>query len=127
MPLRLAAGAVVALWLLLAAVSVPDARLRSLRLHRPVETFAQQLSGVHADRAIVFVRHEPRPSPNVSLVTNEPDLGRARLWIVHDLGPRDTALIRLGGGRTAYLYEEGTHTLKAWTVTDTSAVKPPPR
>jgi len=63
---------------------------------------AQALPG---ERLIVFVRYAP-DAPHPGLVSTEPDLDSARLWIVNDLGDRDQALARLAPGRRLYLYDE---------------------
>jgi hypothetical protein len=60
------------------------------------------------DRAIVFVRYGPGHNPHFGLVTNEPDLARARLWIAYDRGNDDSRLIALAPDRVPYLYDEAT-------------------
>ncbi|MBX6331492.1 MAG: glycosyltransferase family 39 protein [Gemmatimonadaceae bacterium] len=61
------------------------------------------------DRIIVFVRYAPDHSPHMSLITNEPDLDRARVWTVYDYGPEDMRLIRLAPQRIPYLFDETKH------------------
>lgn len=62
-------------------------------------------------RAIVFVRYSPRHSPHRSLISNNPDLARAPVWIVYDRGPENARLLGLAPDRAAYLYDEATQTL----------------
>jgi hypothetical protein len=59
------------------------------------------------------VRYEPNHNFHSSLIVNEPDLERARSWIVYDRGPENARLMRLAPDRAAYLFDEATHTLTA--------------
>ncbi len=59
-------------------------------------------------RAIVFVRYGSGHNPHFGLVTNEPDLARARLWIAYDRGADDSRLTALAPDRVSYLYDEET-------------------
>ena len=88
-----------AVWLISAAGRLPAARRRVIRAHAAFVNFGTQLSRIHADRAIVFVRYSPYHSTFRSLVANEPDLARARLWLVHDRGPDNARLLELAPER----------------------------
>lgn len=64
------------------------------------------------ERSVVFVRYGPDHDPHRSLIVNEPDLARARVWVVHDRGEDDTRLLGLAPDRVPYLYEESGRTLR---------------
>jgi dolichyl-phosphate-mannose-protein mannosyltransferase len=57
-------------------------------------------------RSMVFVRYAPKHNPFNSLVTNEPDLDRARVWKVHDRGADNIRLLRLDPSRTPWLFDD---------------------
>ena len=61
-------------------------------------------------RGIVFVAAGPRHRPYESFVVNEPDLDRARVWIVHDRGPDNARLLQFAADRTPYRFDPGTGT-----------------
>lgn len=122
---RVAAAAILVLWFVSSARAVVAARGRSLRLHRPFTTFAQKLSTIRSEKAIVFVREGLSPSPNRSLILNAPDLGRAPIWVVHDLGPRNKDLLRLAGCRSAYIYDPTSHVLNRWPPSSAGMVREP--
>ena len=72
-----------------------------------------------SDSAIVFVRYAPTHNDGLSFVRNVPDLRAARLWTVYDRGAENAQLLRLAPKRTAYLFDEGSWSLKPL---DTTAV-----
>jgi hypothetical protein len=55
---------------------------------------------------MVFVRYAPGHDEDNALVTNRPDLGSARFWLVHDLGEHNQLLMRQAPEREAFLYDE---------------------
>ena len=59
-------------------------------------------------KAVVFVAAGPAHRPYESLVTNEPDLEGARVWVVHDRGDDNRRLIAVAAGRKAYRWDPGT-------------------
>jgi hypothetical protein len=85
---------------------VRQARWHSLLLHQPYEAFQSRLQQIPDRKAIVFVRKTPRHTLGQSLVLNQPDLDRAPVWIVHDLGPQNARLLALAPDRVPYLYDE---------------------
>lgn len=62
--------------------------------------------------AIVFVRYARNHNDGLSLVRNAPDLGAAPVWTVYDRGAENAALRRVAPKRKAYLFDEGSWTLK---------------
>lgn len=58
-----------------------------------------------ASKAIIFLHYAKRPT-HLSLVTNYPDLQRAPIWVVHDLGPRNQELVNTALDRTAFVFDE---------------------
>lgn len=79
--------------------------------------FRDAMANLPGDKLIVFVRYAPRHSPHKSLISNDPDLIRARVWTVYDRGPDDIRLLRLAPNRVPYLYDEAQ---RAFTKLDTT-------
>jgi hypothetical protein len=75
--------------------------------------FAALLRQIPASKAIVFVRYLPTHNVHGSLIVNEPDLARARAWIVYDRGPDNVRLLAFAPDRTPYLYDEATNAVGA--------------
>jgi len=75
--------------------------------------FAAVVHQIPHRKAIVFVRYGPRHNVHASLIVNEPDLMRARAWIVYDRGLDNTRLLALAPDRVPYMYDEATNTLTA--------------
>ena len=75
------------------------------------ESFRATLSTLPTARSIVFVRYEPRMPQHVSVVTNDPDLDAAPVWIVHDRGAENARLLARAPDRTPYVFEETNATL----------------
>jgi hypothetical protein len=68
--------------------------------------FRELLRLIPEERSMVFIRYAPNHSPHMSLVANEPDLAKSRVWTVYDLGAHDTTLMRLDSHRTPYLFDD---------------------
>jgi hypothetical protein len=59
------------------------------------------------DRSILFVRHAKWHEGHWSLVENDPDFARSRVWIAYDRGDSaNAALMRAVPDRNAYLFDE---------------------
>ncbi|MFI5209913.1 MAG: hypothetical protein ACHQ2E_05670 [Gemmatimonadales bacterium] len=101
----------LAVWLAVACAAglalpiVADARHKRSLTSAYHSNFRQRLEEL-PDHSILFVRYEPTHRFYYSLITNPPDLDRARTWIVHDLGPENQRLIALAPDRVPYLYIE---------------------
>jgi hypothetical protein len=95
-----------AIWLVEALATLPRARSLSNIAHTPYRAFRSRLERIRDSKAIVFVRKPPQHTLSQSLVSNVPDLHRARIWIVHDLGPENARLLALAPDRVPYLYDE---------------------
>lgn len=93
-------------WLVGAVRGLPRARSISRMVHKPYDAFQSRLQRIPDRKAIVFVRKTPWHVLGQSLVFNQPDLGRAPVWIVHDLGPENARLLALVPDRVPYLYDE---------------------
>jgi hypothetical protein len=112
---RLARGLILTLlglWFVWSVGVAVDSRARSIRIHRPFVALARALDGLSDQRAVVFVHYGRRHSALWSLVTNEPDLRSARVWLVHDRGAENARLIALASGRRPYLYDEASRSLR---------------
>ncbi len=99
--------------LALSAFSVPDIRdARSVREeHTAFRVRFQSLIAGIPRRAVVFVRYSPYHDVHRSLIENEADLPRARVWLVYDRGLENSRLMRLAPDRAPYLYDEATDAL----------------
>jgi hypothetical protein len=59
------------------------------------------------DRSILFVRHAKWHEAHWSLVANDPDFARSKVWIAYDHGDSaNAALLRRVSDRNSYLYDE---------------------
>jgi Dolichyl-phosphate-mannose-protein mannosyltransferase len=108
--------ALVALLLVLVAASplrseVARARTKHFRLAAYQLYFRELVATIPEPRAVVFVRYGRNHDPHRSLIANEPDLGRAKTWIVYDRGKENTRLMSLAPDRVAYLFDDTTRTL----------------
>ena len=68
--------------------------------------FRDLLALAPGDRIMVFIHYAPNHSPHMALVTNAPDLAKARAWTVYDRGAEDLKLMRLDPHRVPYLYDD---------------------
>lgn len=92
--------------------AVDGARADGRRLRAYRIAFVDALQTIPFGKSIVFVRYAPSHNPHVSLIDNEPDLARARRWIVYDRGPVENAkLLALAPDRVALLYDEDSGTM----------------
>ncbi|HEX7978282.1 MAG TPA: hypothetical protein VF461_06745 [Gemmatimonadaceae bacterium] len=67
----------------------------------------RQAVGQIPDRSILFVRHAKWHEGHWSLVENDPDFARSRVWIAYDRGDSaNAALLRKVPDRNAYLFDE---------------------
>lgn len=98
---------VVAALVLLAGVR-EFARWREHHLRQTAfdRLFLAQLAQLPTRPAIVFVRYSPRFVQHLAVVRNHPDLARAPVWVVHDLGPRNDELRRLAPERASFDFDE---------------------
>lgn len=87
---------------------------RNVAFARPRQTvrggyythFQAVIRSIPSRRSIVFVRYSPNHNPETSLISNEPDLETARVWIVYDRGSENAKLQALAPERDCYLYDE---------------------
>jgi hypothetical protein len=94
--------------LLVAVLSVKEVLLaRRVAQEAPAlqRRFRTAAAAIPEPKAIVFVRYGPKHDVHQSLVENEPDLARARVWVVHDRGADNLRLIRAAPDRAPYRYE----------------------
>jgi len=56
--------------------------------------------------AVIFVHYAQRIGPHLNVVVNSPDLSADSTWIVSDLGPRNSELMRYAGGRVPLAFYE---------------------
>jgi len=107
-------AAMGALLLVVSIADVVEARERrrnELALQTRFETKVRELPS----KAIVFVRYTPVSSVNSSFVQNPPDLAAAPVWVVHDLGSRDSELAGLAPDRRLYLYDDTRGSLRPFS------------
>lgn len=75
------------------------------------EDFRERVRRLPEDKVIVFVRYGTDPDVHRKLVVNEPDLDRAKAWVVHDRGNFNALLRSRAPERKAYVYDEETRSL----------------
>jgi 4-amino-4-deoxy-L-arabinose transferase-like glycosyltransferase len=93
------------------AAGLMDARSRRRSDLADQARFEKRLEALPAP-AIVFVHYDPVRGVKGGLVRNPVDLNAARVWIVHDLGPRNAELMRLAPDRRLYLYDDARETMQ---------------
>ena len=103
-----------ALLLVPAASTAAESRRTHVSMAKFDESFHATLATLPSTRSVVFVRYSPRMPQHVSVVTNEPDLDDAAVWIVHDRGSENQRLLALAHGRTPYVFEELNATLHSY-------------
>ena len=69
------------------------------------ERFLSAVASLPSPRSIVFVRYAPGHGEE-KLVEDVPDLATAPIWLVHDCGAHNAALMTLAPERVPYLYRE---------------------
>jgi Dolichyl-phosphate-mannose-protein mannosyltransferase len=72
----------------------------------PRQTLRQFARSPTSPRSIVFIPCSPRRFDLCELVENDPDLARARVWLVHDLGPKNAELASIAPDRLLLSYGE---------------------
>ncbi len=60
-------------------------------------------------KAIVFIRYPPGVFVGHSLIFNDPDFDRTRIWFAYDRGSDDQRLERAAPDRRPYLWDNGRH------------------
>jgi hypothetical protein len=68
--------------------------------------FRELLALAPGETIMVFIHYAPSHSPHMALVTNAPDLAKARVWTVYDRGADDLKLMKLDPQRRPYLYDD---------------------
>jgi hypothetical protein len=90
--------------------------------HAYYEAFLASLpSG--SDSALVFVRYARSHNDGLSLVRNVPDLHAAPIWTVYDRGAENAQLRRVAPGRSAYLFDESSWSLRPLDTARTPGVE----
>ncbi|HJU90006.1 MAG TPA: hypothetical protein VJ672_11470, partial [Gemmatimonadaceae bacterium] len=106
-----AAAALAAGAILLSAFDSSEARRNGVLTRAAQERFNQRIATIPDSGAIVFVRYAPTHDHHRSLVVNDADLERQRIWVVYDRGVDNERLRRLAPTRAAYLYDEASDAL----------------
>ena len=110
-PSRVIAAALGALALVIAVFGAMDAfESRSVLSLRASEqrSFLARVARLPG-KAIVFVRYPPGVFVDHSLIFNDPDFARARVWFAYDRGPDDQRLEKVAPDRRYYLWDNGKH------------------
>ena len=101
------AGALMAFGLVAYAPAPLAGARRGQRLiagyHMSAHAAVKRLPG---EKIVVFVRYARNHNPHQSLVFNEANLDRARVWWVYDRGADNARLLRSAPGRMPYLMDE---------------------
>ena len=94
-----------------AVVTLRQVRAQIEADHAYYDAFVASLPA-GSDSAIVFVRYAKSHNDGLSLVRNVPDHRSARIWTVYDRGAENAQLLRVAPGRSAFMFDEGSWTLK---------------
>ncbi|MGH9315943.1 MAG: glycosyltransferase family 39 protein [Thermoanaerobaculia bacterium] len=86
--------------------AIGQARLQKEQACAYQFAFRSLVDRIPEPRSIVFVKYGADHPNALSLVANEPDLARARIWLALDHGQDNTRLARLAPERATYLYDE---------------------
>jgi len=70
--------------------------------------FDDAVAQLPSTKSIIFVRYTPQRRQHFGFVSNYPDLQKAPIWVVHDLGARNHELTATAQDRTAYIFDERT-------------------
>jgi hypothetical protein len=100
------AAIVAGLLLMLTAYELREWRRERIRLAAWDTSFREMTTKLPMRDAVIFVHYSPRLGPHSLVVTNSPSLSTDPIWIVNDLGPRDTALMRFAGTRVPLIFHE---------------------
>ena len=92
-------------------VTLRQVRAQIITDHQYYDAFLASLPP-DPDSAIVFVRYARSHNDGLSLVRNAPNAKDARIWTVYDRGAENAQLRRLAPRRSAYLFDEGSWSLK---------------
>jgi 4-amino-4-deoxy-L-arabinose transferase-like glycosyltransferase len=91
---------------------ISDARDWGTRFQAYYQKWRYVLANVPLSPAIVFVRYKPNHSAHFSLISNDPNLAEAPIWVVYDRGTDNARLLEAAPDRVAYLFDEATWTLQ---------------
>ncbi len=85
---------------------VGDAHATGAKLQHYQRNFLAALDTIPAEKRIVFVRYGSSHNPHLSLIFNDPDLAKAKTWLVYDRGPDNLRLMRMAPDRAPFLFDE---------------------
>ncbi|MBA3318508.1 MAG: hypothetical protein H0T50_10515 [Gemmatimonadales bacterium] len=85
--------------------SIRRARILEQGHMTPVSRFLASMNTISDDKAMVFLRYGEHPDIYRSLMSNDPNLESARLWIVYDRGTANATIMRLAPDRKPYAYD----------------------
>jgi 4-amino-4-deoxy-L-arabinose transferase-like glycosyltransferase len=105
-PAAVAAGLLLLAYLPSAVRGVGAWRRERVSEQQYIRSFQSTVARIPAPKAVVYVRYAPWHNVHTSLIANDPDLERARVWIVYDRGPDNVRLMKLAPDRVAYLFDE---------------------
>lgn len=92
--------------MLLASIpAVEGARVVNSNNNLSYRVFADAMKSLPKKPAIVFASYNPAASAHRAVVRNFVDLQKADVWIVHDLGERNRALMNLAPQRAVFRFD----------------------
>ncbi|MEO7086699.1 MAG: glycosyltransferase family 39 protein [Gemmatimonadaceae bacterium] len=97
---------VAGLLALLTAYEMHDRRFQRNRMAAWDTSFYEMIGKLPMHNAVIFVHYAPRLGPHSLVVGNSPNLANDAVWVVNDLGARDTALMRFAGLRVPLIFHE---------------------
>jgi hypothetical protein len=69
-------------------------------------SFQEMLAKLPMHNAVIFVHYAPRLGPHATIVGNSASLASDAVWVVNDLGVRDSSLMRFAGTRVPLIFHE---------------------
>src|SRR5262249_5668656 len=84
--------------------------------------FRQVLTTMPFKSAVIFVHYAPRLGPHSSIVANSPSLPSDSIWIVNDLGKKNSELMKHAGGRVPLAFYEDSQRIEVDSVLSAARV-----
>lgn len=92
--------------------------------HAYYDRFASLVGQIPEQRAVIFVRYGEKHLDGLSLVRNAAAADSARVWTVYDRGADNARLLARAPGRTPYLFDETSWTMRRMRMTGDSTARP---
>jgi hypothetical protein len=111
-PIEMAALAVASLVCAAGVFVARQVRSQIDNDHAYYDAFSRVVRQIPDHRAVVFVRYSAKHPDGIALVRNTADPGNAAVWTVYDRGSENARLLAFATGRTPYVFDESSWTLR---------------